>query len=161
MRVEPASLFVQLNDASKAPGTVDPALSYQLSSGTLYGADRLTGTPVRGAGEAIGNYAISEGNITAGSNYRVQARPGVFAITAVPAAPGSPALAANVGGSVVAGLAGSAGLSGLSGLSGLTGLLSLPNLAGLINDDDLKAKGLRQRGSKLFEIEGSGVNEGL
>ena len=71
LRVEPASLLVQLNDASKAPGTVDPALSYQLSSGTLYGTDRFTGMPLRGAGEAIGNYAIDQGNITAGSNYRI------------------------------------------------------------------------------------------
>src|SRR5207249_383602 len=69
---------------SKIYGAADPAaLSY--THGTLYNGDTdtvFTGGLVRTAGANVGNYAISQGTLSAGSNYTTLFTAGVtFAIT--------------------------------------------------------------------------------
>src|SRR5439155_5240338 len=60
-----------------------PGLTY--THGTLYNGDTdtvFTGSLVRAAGENIGNYAITQGTLSAGSNYTILFTAGVtFAIT--------------------------------------------------------------------------------
>src|SRR5439155_13520556 len=67
----------------KIYGAADPGLTY--THGTLYNGDTdtvFTGSLVRAAGENIGNYAISQGTLSAGSNYTILFTAGVtFAIT--------------------------------------------------------------------------------
>ena len=56
---------------SKVYGTADPALTFQLTSGTLVSGDSLTGALTRAAGESVsgGPYPITQGSLTAGGNY--------------------------------------------------------------------------------------------
>ena len=56
-------------DQSKIYGTLDPTLTYSVTSGALQGADTLTGDVARVAGENVGTYAIGQGTLAASSNY--------------------------------------------------------------------------------------------
>src|SRR5207249_11275879 len=47
----------------------DPALTYQLSSGSLVSGDSFSGALTRAAGENLGAYSILQGTLTAGTNY--------------------------------------------------------------------------------------------
>ncbi|SDM82397.1 hypothetical protein SAMN05421820_105136, partial [Pedobacter steynii] len=53
---------------TKVYGEADPALTYTFSP-TLNGTDAFTGNLDRAAGENIGNYAITQGNLSLGTNY--------------------------------------------------------------------------------------------
>ncbi|MGB4776030.1 MAG: MBG domain-containing protein, partial [Daejeonella sp.] len=57
----------------KAYGLADPTLTYNLTSGSLESNDSLTGSLSRTAGETVAGspYAISQGTVTAGSNYNL------------------------------------------------------------------------------------------
>ena len=54
---------------SKVYGDTDPALTYQITSGSLVGSDSLTGALTRVAGESVGTYAIQQGSLAASANY--------------------------------------------------------------------------------------------
>ena len=54
---------------TKVYGAADPALTYQLTSGSLVSGDAFTGSLTRAAGQNVGTYAIQQGTVTAGSNY--------------------------------------------------------------------------------------------
>jgi hypothetical protein len=56
---------------TKVAGTPDPALTYQVTSGSLAAGDSLTGSLTRAGDEAAGTYAIQQGTLTAGSNYNL------------------------------------------------------------------------------------------
>ncbi len=53
----------------KTYGDVDPALTYQLTTGVLQGADAFSGSLTRDAGDNVGTYSITQGTLDAGSNY--------------------------------------------------------------------------------------------
>ncbi len=55
--------------ANKQYGDADPALTYQITSGTLVGSDDFTGSLSRAAGEAVGPYAIGQGTVALNANY--------------------------------------------------------------------------------------------
>lgn len=65
----------------KVYGSADPVLTYHLTSGTLLNGDRFSGTLGRTAGENVGNYAITLGSLSAGSNYSITLVSSPFAIT--------------------------------------------------------------------------------
>lgn len=68
-------------------GAADPALTYSIGSGTLFGADSLGGALGRTAGETAGLYPILLGTL-ANSNYALTLGGGVtFAITGTAATP--------------------------------------------------------------------------
>ncbi|TDO19066.1 MBG domain-containing protein [Pedobacter duraquae] len=70
---------------TKVYGTADPVFTYSITAGNLAGNDKLTGALTRDAGEDIGAaYAITQGTLTAGSNYTITYRPRDFSITAKP-----------------------------------------------------------------------------
>ena len=73
------SITVTIDSKSKIYSTADPALTYQITSGSLVGTDTLTGSLTRVAGENVGTYAIS-GNLT-NPNYFVTINPGEMQIT--------------------------------------------------------------------------------
>jgi hypothetical protein len=54
---------------SKAYGDVDPTFTYVVSGSGLVNGDALSGTLTRAAGETVGTYAITQGSLSAGSNY--------------------------------------------------------------------------------------------
>ncbi|MGL3001614.1 MBG domain-containing protein, partial [Flavobacterium sp. RSSB_23] len=68
---------------TKVYGTTDPAFTYTVSP-NLVGSDAFTGALTRVAGENIGNYAITQGNLSAGSNYTISYISKDFVITAKP-----------------------------------------------------------------------------
>ena len=72
-------------DASqtKVYGTTDPAFTYTVSP-NLVGSDAFSGALTRVAGENTGNYAITQGNLSAGSNYTITYVSKDFVITAKP-----------------------------------------------------------------------------
>src|SRR5207249_890213 len=69
LTVTAAALTVTADGKSKVYGEGDPALTYQVTSGTLVKRDRLSGGLSRVAGENVGAYAIEQGTLAASSNY--------------------------------------------------------------------------------------------
>jgi hypothetical protein len=67
---------------SKVYGQADPALTYQVTSGSLVGSDSFTGNLTRVAGETVGVYAIQQGSVSAGTNYALNYVGANLAITA-------------------------------------------------------------------------------
>jgi uncharacterized repeat protein (TIGR02543 family) len=63
------SITVTADALNKLYGTIDPGLTYTITSGSLIGFDQLTGSLVRQEGEDVGEYLIEQGDLTAGSNY--------------------------------------------------------------------------------------------
>ncbi|MGM8363812.1 MBG domain-containing protein, partial [Flavobacterium sp. ARAG 55.4] len=68
---------------TKIYGENDPVLTYTVTPDLLSG-DSFTGTLTRDAGENIGNYAITQGTLSAGNNYSITYVAKDFAITAKP-----------------------------------------------------------------------------
>jgi hypothetical protein len=54
---------------AKTYGDSDPALTYQITSGTLAFSDSFSGGLSRAAGEGVGSYAIGQGTLALNSNY--------------------------------------------------------------------------------------------
>ena len=63
------AITVTANAQTKVYGTVDPALTYAITSGSLAGTDAFTGTLTRDAGENVGLYPIRQGTLALTSNY--------------------------------------------------------------------------------------------
>jgi hypothetical protein len=60
---------VTANSVSKTYGEADPALSYDITNGSLVTGDSFTGELVREAGENVGTYDILQGTLELDSNY--------------------------------------------------------------------------------------------
>jgi hypothetical protein len=69
LTITPAALTVTADAQTKVYGDSDPALSYQLTSGSLFGPDAFSGGLSREAGENVGTYGIQQGTLSAGTNY--------------------------------------------------------------------------------------------
>ncbi len=54
---------------TKTYGNADPALTYQITAGTLATGDAFSGSLTRVAGENVGPYAINQGTVALSSNY--------------------------------------------------------------------------------------------
>ncbi len=63
------AVTVTADTQSKGYGTEDPALTYQVSSGSLASGDAFTGELTREAGENVGSYAITQGTLALSGNY--------------------------------------------------------------------------------------------
>ena len=62
-------LTVTADPQTKPYGDADPALTYQITSGTLIPGDTFTGVLTREVGEALGTYAIQQGTLGLSSDY--------------------------------------------------------------------------------------------
>src|SRR5205823_12200664 len=57
---------------SKVYGAADPtAYSYAITAGALQGSDVFSGALSRLSGDNVGSYAITQGTLSAGSNYEL------------------------------------------------------------------------------------------
>ena len=66
----------------KVSGETDPfPLAYTITSGALIGSDTLTGQLQRATGESAGSYPITQGTLTASSNYALTYNGANFTIT--------------------------------------------------------------------------------
>jgi hypothetical protein len=65
------ALTITADPRTKVYGDADPALTYQLTSGSLVGSDQFSGSLSRAPGETVGSYAILQGSVTAGGNYAI------------------------------------------------------------------------------------------
>ncbi|UFH34398.1 MBG domain-containing protein [Flavobacterium acetivorans] len=68
---------------TKVYGAANPIYTYTVSP-SLVGSDAFTGALTRAVGENIGTYAITQGSLSAGSNYSINYVSEDFAITAKP-----------------------------------------------------------------------------
>ncbi|MBX3582836.1 MAG: filamentous hemagglutinin N-terminal domain-containing protein [Rhizobiaceae bacterium] len=79
------AITVTAEDRMKIEGDPDPALTWAVTAGTFAFADTsasvLSGTLARDPGEAVGNYAITQGSLEANGNYVLTFLPGIFTIT--------------------------------------------------------------------------------
>ena len=81
MTITPAEIEVTADTKSKKLGSDDPALTYQITSGQLYGNDTLIGALSRTDGEDVGTYEIQQGTLQANGNYKLTFIPADFMIT--------------------------------------------------------------------------------
>jgi hypothetical protein len=83
------NITVTADDKSKVYGQVDPALTYQVTDGSLADGDKFIGELEREDGEAVGSYDILQGTLAIddyndGNNYNLTFAEGTFTITAKP-----------------------------------------------------------------------------
>src|SRR6185436_2853574 len=69
LTINARAITITADAKSKTYGDSDPALTYQITSGTLAFSDTFTGALSRDAGEAVGSYAITQGTVALSSNY--------------------------------------------------------------------------------------------
>ena len=69
LTITPRPVEVTADAKTKVYGDPDPALTYQLTGGTLVGGDGFSGALTRAAGEDVGTHAIQQGTLTLGGNY--------------------------------------------------------------------------------------------
>lgn len=62
-------ITITADTQTKVMGAPDPALTYQVTSGSIVSGDAFSGALTRVAGEAVGTYEIQHGSLTAGANY--------------------------------------------------------------------------------------------
>ncbi|MFK5283144.1 MBG domain-containing protein, partial [Lacticaseibacillus paracasei] len=79
--ITPRAITVTANDTSKVYGSTDPALTYQITSGSLIGTDTFTGSLTRVAGDSVGKYVINQGTLALSSNYTLTYVRDTFSIT--------------------------------------------------------------------------------
>ena len=83
--ITPRAIGVAANvGQTKVYGNGDPTLAYSITSGSLLGGDTLSGALTRAAGENVGGYPISQGSLSAGTNYSLSFTGSNFGITARP-----------------------------------------------------------------------------
>uniref|UniRef100_UPI000B12131C MBG domain-containing protein n=1 Tax=Tenacibaculum agarivorans TaxID=1908389 RepID=UPI000B12131C len=68
--ITPVAIEITVDTISKRYGDSDPALTYQITSGSLLGSDTLTGNLSREVGEDAGTYAITQGTLN-NTNYTI------------------------------------------------------------------------------------------
>jgi hypothetical protein len=71
LTITPRPITITANPQTKVVGSPDPVLTYSISAGSLVGTDALTGSLTRAPGESVGSYPITQGSLTAGTNYLV------------------------------------------------------------------------------------------
>ncbi|GBG14346.1 uncharacterized protein NMK_1945 [Novimethylophilus kurashikiensis] len=84
LTVNKRNIGVTADPASKTFGGNDPIFSYTVSSGSLVNGDTLSGGLTRDAGEAVGQYVIRQGTLSASGDYNLNFTNGQFSILAAP-----------------------------------------------------------------------------
>lgn len=65
------AITITADAKTKTYGDSDPALTYQITSGSLVSPDAFTGSLTRVTGEDAGDYSIQQGNVALNSNYEL------------------------------------------------------------------------------------------
>lgn len=74
------SITITADAKTKVYGTADPALTYTITSGSLYNESDLTGSLSREPGEDVGIYTINKGTLSLTDNYTMTYIPANFEI---------------------------------------------------------------------------------
>jgi hypothetical protein len=69
--INPRPVTVTADAQTKVEGEPDPALTYQVTSGSLAFSDAFSGALARDPGEQVGAYAIRQGTLALDSNYEL------------------------------------------------------------------------------------------
>jgi hypothetical protein len=69
LTVNARAVTITADAKSKTYGDADPALTYQITVGTLANGDSFSGNLSRAAGESVGTYAIQQSTVALSSNY--------------------------------------------------------------------------------------------
>ena len=69
LQITSRAVTVTADTKTKTYGDVDPALTYQVTSGSLATGDSFTGALSRAAGENVGGYAIGRATLALSANY--------------------------------------------------------------------------------------------
>jgi hypothetical protein len=86
LSITPRGITVAASPKSKVYGDADPALTHSITVGNLVNGDSLAGALTRDAGENVGPYAITQGTLTAGTNYNLTFVGATLSITTRPIA---------------------------------------------------------------------------
>ena len=84
LTITPRAVTVTANTLEKVYGDSDPMLTYIVTSGSLAPGDVFSGAMEREAGEDVGMYAISQGDLALNSNYVMTYEGSIFTITPRP-----------------------------------------------------------------------------
>jgi hypothetical protein len=82
LTVTTAPITVAADSKTKIYGDSDPALTYQITSGSLFNGDTFSGSLNRTSGENVGSYPINQDSLTLGNNYALSFIPSSLTITA-------------------------------------------------------------------------------
>ncbi|MBI4485807.1 MAG: Ig-like domain repeat protein, partial [Acidobacteria bacterium] len=82
--VNRVAITVTADAQSKTYGDADPALTYQVTSGSLVAGDSFSGALARTAGNDVGSYAITQGTLALSGNYQLTFVGANLTITARP-----------------------------------------------------------------------------
>jgi hypothetical protein len=80
LTITPRPITLTADSHIKLVGEDDPELTFQLTSGNLVGADDFTGELERDPGEAVDSYTITQGTVSAGTNYQLAFVAGTLSI---------------------------------------------------------------------------------
>ena len=85
LTIDPRPITITADDQSKLLGQLDPAFTYQITSGSLVFTDAVTGSLIRESGEDPDTYAILQGTLAiddgnSGNNYNLSFVEGTFTI---------------------------------------------------------------------------------
>lgn len=69
LTITPQLVTITADPKTKVYGDVDPALTYQVTSGSLINGDTFSGSLTRVAGANVGDYAIQQGSVALSGNY--------------------------------------------------------------------------------------------
>ncbi|WCT12445.1 MBG domain-containing protein [Mucilaginibacter jinjuensis] len=72
LTVSPMPVTVTADAISKIYGDIDPALTYQVTSGHLIGSDQFSGNIARLGGQKAGSYNINQGTLALSANYAIK-----------------------------------------------------------------------------------------
>jgi len=81
VQVVPRTITITADDKSKNLGETDPLFTYEITSGSLFGTDEITGELSRPTGETAGLYQINQGTIALNDNYELTFLPAILTIT--------------------------------------------------------------------------------
>ncbi|MFI5452272.1 MBG domain-containing protein [Pedobacter sp. UC225_61] len=90
-------LTITVDAKTKVYGTADPALTYKLSSGALLAGDAMSGSLSRVAGENVGSYWIIQGDLNAGTKYKITLVSEKLYISQAPITVAANAMSKNIG----------------------------------------------------------------
>ena len=76
-------ITVTADAKTKVEGYPDPALTYQITSGSLVSPDNFTGALTRAPGETVGTYVIGQGMLALTANYSLTYVPANLTITPI------------------------------------------------------------------------------
>lgn len=80
LTIDPLTIAVTIDNATKEYGDADPAFTYDTTP-ALVGDDVFSGSVARDSGESVGAYAIRQGTLDAGPNYVLDVTDGELTIT--------------------------------------------------------------------------------